>query len=373
MKSVTSSVSSSITGSVQGEATSAQPQISSGLVEKELLERVLLRLANCKMRRDHRGEPTAEMDVHVTPEEIYKLCQLAVESFIKQPALLQIGSSSLPLTICADIHGQFRDVRMLVDRHGFVDKHSYLFLGDYADRGTQGVETISFLFAAKVLHPERVFLLRGNHEDYNTSMVYGLLDECLEKFGNYCGQRLWLCFVNAFNHMPFAALVDKKILCMHGGLSPEIHNVEDINKIRRPSMIPLYGMACDIVWSDPLNQHDGWSLSPRGISFTFDDSVVEKFCEANGIDLIVRGHQITNEMHRNGYQFSPGGRVLTLFTASDYLRTSNTGATLTVTPNLEAHFTLFRPVDRKRLKRMNRHKADSSHSSTSKSLPSESM
>lgn len=95
-------------------------------------------------------------------------------------------------------------------------------------------------------------------------------------------------------------------------------------------------MGCDLVWADPSNQHEGWALSPRGISFTFDDTVADRFCEANGLDLIVRGHQITNEMHRNGYQFSQGGRILTLFTASDYLRTSNTGATMTVGPNVSS-------------------------------------
>lgn len=265
----------------------------------------------------------------------------------------------MPLTICADIHGQFRDVRLIMERQGQVGKRCYLFLGDYADRGVQGVEVLVFLLANKVLFPEHCFMLRGNHEDYNTSMVYGLLDECLEKYGDFFGQRVWLSLVNVFNHMPFAALVDRRILCMHGGLSPEMRTLDDIDKVRagllstidvlqiqRPCLVPLYGIACDLVWADPSNAHEGWALSPRGISFTFDETVADRFCEANGVELIVRGHQISNDvsfvkiglpmlqMHRTGYQFSPGGRVLTLFTASDYLRAANTGATLDVNPNV---------------------------------------
>ena len=96
--------------------------------------------------------------------------------------------------------------------------------------------------------------------------------------------------------MPFAALIGSKILCMHGGISPDLVNLNDINSVKRPTMVPLHGLATDMVWSDPGGTHPGWSQNNRGISYSYDDETIEKFCNVNNIDLIVRGHQITNEV-----------------------------------------------------------------------------
>ncbi|KAI6185079.1 SER-THR-PHOSPHATASE domain-containing protein [Aphelenchoides bicaudatus] len=328
------------------------------------LDNIINRFLRAPMKLNESGEPTAEIQVSVTHEEIYRLCHHAVESFKEQPALLQIQPNYLPLTVCGDIHGQLRDVRLIVDQFGTMDRHNYLFMGDYVDRGLQGIETLCFLLANKTRYPQRCFLLRGNHEDYNTSMIYGLLDECFQKYGNILGQRVWLSLINACNHMPFAAVVADKILALHGGISPHLRHLNDINKIPRPTVIPLYGLACDLVWADPSMLHTDWALSPRGVSFTFSEAVADKFCQQNGLDLIVRGHQIFNEMHGTGYQFGPNHRVLTLFTASDYLKAQNTGAVMTIDPSLTIQFTLFRPMTKKRLLRDQNRRASKSVSNT---------
>ncbi|KAI6170047.1 Metallophosphoesterase domain containing protein [Aphelenchoides besseyi] len=324
------------------------PSTSEEEMPSSLLENLTDRFRKSQMKRNRDGEPLAELDVALTAEEVYKVCSIAVESFKQQPALLRISSEFLPLTVIGDLHGQLRDIRLIFEHFGHVNQRNFLFLGDYADRGVQGVEVICFLLVNKIRFPSKCFMLRGNHEDYNISMVYGLLDECLMKYGEKIGQRVWLSLVNVFNHMPFAALIGEKIYAAHGGISPEIDLVEDINRIVRPCLIPLYGLACDIVWSDPSPQYDGWALSSRGISFSYGDRVVEQFCRRNGLDLILRGHQISNDMHQTGYKFSHNNRVLTLFTASDYMHSQNTGATLTIQPDLRCQFTLFRP-QRKRL------------------------
>lgn len=105
--------------------------------------------------------------------------------------------------------------------------------------------------AYKIKYPENFFLLRGNHECASINRIYGFYDECisLQKLlkTNYLGKRrysikLWKAFTECFNCMPIAAIIDEKIFCMHGGLSPELHNMEQIRKIMRPTDVPDSGL-----------------------------------------------------------------------------------------------------------------------------------
>ena len=170
---------------------------------------------------------------------------------------------------------------------------NYLFLGDYVDRGKQSIETICLLFAYKVKYPEGVFLLRGNHECQNITRIYGFWDECKRRYN----LKLWREFINLFNCLPVAALVEDKILCMHGGLSPDLKHFDQIHNIKRPLEIPEKGIMCDLLWADPASNYaytkaNGWGANDRGTSYVFSEKVVEDFLEKHDLDLIVRGHQV---------------------------------------------------------------------------------
>ena len=104
--------------------------------------------------------------------------------------------------------------------------------------------------------------------------------------------RLWKIFTDCFNCLPVAALIDDKILCMHGGLSPELDNLNQIREIQRPTEIPDSGLLCDLLWSDPDQKIEGWADSDRGISCTFGADKVAEFLDKNDLDLICRGHQV---------------------------------------------------------------------------------
>lgn len=177
----------------------------------------------------------------------------------------------------------------LFDSGGFPPTVNYLFLGDYVDRGKQSLETICLLLAYKIRYPENFNLLRGNHEDEKINRVYGFYDECKRRFNT----RLWRIFTDCFNCLPVAALIDEKILCMHGGLSPELENLNQINEIQRPTGIPDSGLLCDLLWSDPDGTIQGWAQNARGISFTFGADTVADFLEKNDLDLVCRGHQVS--------------------------------------------------------------------------------
>jgi len=190
--------------------------------------------------------------------------------------------------LTGDIHGQYQDLLRLFEYGGYPPSANYLFLGDYVDRGRQSLETICLLLAYKIRHPDKIYLLRGNHEDAKINRIYGFYDECKRRFN----VRLWKIFTDCFNCLPVSALIDEKILCMHGGLSPELEHLGQIKEIQRPTEIPDNGLLCDLLWSDPDARVEGWSDSDRGVSCTFGPDKVAEFLDKNDLDLICRGHQV---------------------------------------------------------------------------------
>ncbi len=156
------------------------------------------------------------------------------------------------------------------------------------------METICLLLAYKIKYKENFFLLRGNHEAENINKIYGFYDECKRRYS----VKLWKIFCDCFNCFPVAALVDDKILCMHGGISPELHNLDQIKKISRPTEVPDQGLLCDLLWADPDKESEGWNANERGVSVTFSASVVEAFLKKHDLDLICRAHQV--------YQYNTG-------------------------------------------------------------------
>lgn len=191
------------------------------------------------------------------------------------------------------------------------------------DRGKQSIEVICLLMAYKIRFPENFFILRGNHESAGINRIYGFYDECKRRYSI----KLWKTFSDVFNCLPAAALVDEKIFCMHGGLSPELESLQQIADLERPCDVPDMGLLCDLLWSDPdatiavsfissrkittfgitqlitlFPHYQGWGENDRGVSFVFGADVVTTFLERHDLDLIVRAHQVVED----GYEFFAG-------------------------------------------------------------------
>jgi len=230
--------------------------------------------------------------VNLTEAEIRNLCLKSREVFISQPILLELEA---PIKIVGDIHGQYYDLLRLFQYGGFPPDANYLFLGDYVDRGKQSLETICLLLAYKIKYPENFFLLRGNHECASINRIYGFYDECKRRYNI----KLWKTFTDCFNCLPVAAVIDEKIFCVHGGLSPEHHSMDQVRRISRPTDVPDSGIICDLLWSDPDKDIEGWGENDRGVSFTFGGDVVAKFLKKHDLDLVCRAHQVVED----GYEF----------------------------------------------------------------------
>lgn len=210
---------------------------------------------------------------------------------------------------------------------------------DYVDRGTNSIEILCLLFAFKVKYPDKVFLLRGNHESETMNHLYGFCDECFRRYS----ASLYSHFAECFKYMPLCALVGTRILCMHGGLSPHIRSLDDISSIERPYDVPDEGLVCDLLWSDPKrNQAQRWCPNDRGISYTFSEEVVFDFLEKFHLDLICRAHQVMDD----GYEFFADTGMLTIFSAPNYAgELSNSGAVLSVNRDLLCTLHVLRPYE----------------------------
>nr|CDP26987.1 Putative Serine/threonine-protein phosphatase PP-X [Podospora anserina S mat+] len=389
------------------------------------LDRAIAQLRACR--------PIPENDVR-------ELCHKARELLIEEGNVVTVNA---PVTICGDIHGQFHDLMELFRVGGDVPDTNYLFMGDFVDRGFYSLESFLLLLCLKVRYPDRMTLIRGNHESRQITMVYGFYDECLRKYGS---ANVWRYCCDVFDYLALGAVVlgasntlseggggggggtapvagpdveievcnaDQQIisrflrkgsssasssregsqvgesqvgeggsspergrtegspngagggqpttngfgdgggppaptntgppgsgasgasggsignpagavLCVHGGLSPLIDNVDKIRLLDRKQEVPHEGAMCDLLWSDP-DEIDGWGLSPRGAGFLFGADIVKVFNHRNDLSLIARAHQLVMEGFKEMFDAS----IVTVWSAPNYCyRCGNVAALL---------------------------------------------
>ncbi|CCH58651.1 hypothetical protein TBLA_0A08610 [Henningerozyma blattae CBS 6284] len=268
---------------------------------------------------------------HIEEEAVYEVCLRAQELLVTEA---NIGVVDTPVIICGDLHGQLHDLWTLFENNGDVSDNRYLFLGDFVDRGFYSLESFLLLLLCKLRYPDRVTLLRGNHESRQITRVYGFYDEVLRKYGN---SSVWRACCEVFDYLALGAVVDGRIFCVHGGLSPEICELDRARAIDRKQEVPHEGAMCDLLWSDP-EQVRGWAVSPRGAGYLFGRSQVSAFLHTNGLDQVARAHQLVME----GYREMFGGRLVTVWSAPNYCyRCGNVAAVMRVPEAGEAEYRVF--------------------------------
>jgi protein phosphatase len=216
-------------------------------------------------------------------------------------ALSEVGR----VIVVGDIHGDYESFRKACSL--FDEKNDYLiFLGDYADRGSRGVEVIEGVLALLEKYPSRVIALKGNHEDYTVDgqpkfMPCTLILEVNEKRGSW--RTYFQSELQAFlSKLYLAAIVPNQVLFVHGGVS---RNVRGITDLRFPSQ----HVASDLLWSDPFDGV-GEHLNLRGVGVEFGKDVSKRVCRRLGVERIVRSHQPRKA--RDGPCVEHDGRVITI-------------------------------------------------------------
>ncbi|GIL84649.1 hypothetical protein Vretimale_14535 [Volvox reticuliferus] len=192
--------------------------------------------------------------------------------------------------------------------------------------GTEGQDDVRY--------PDRITLIRGNHESRQITQVYGFYDECLRKYGSV---NVWRYCTDVFDYLSLSAVIDNSIFAVHGGLSPTISTLDQIRTIDRKQEVPHDGAMCDLLWSDP-EDIEGWGLSPRGAGFLFGADVCRAFTDANKIDLICRAHQLVMD----GYKTMFNDKLVTVWSAPNYCyRCGNVAAIMEVDEHLGKNYKVF--------------------------------
>jgi len=215
--------------------------------------------------------------------------------------------------VIGDLHGDFESLLLILRKSQFIQKMekskdaTTIFLGDYGDRGAKPVEVYYTILRLKLTFPEQVVLLRGNHEGPKELMAspHDLPFQFQERFGEnwevfYEKTRtLWTYLSNAVN-------VEGKFLILHGGVSPEIGNLQDIAQAQEGHNVSLLE---DLLWSDPDEDVQGVASSPRGAGKLFGKKVTEEVLRKLNAKILIRGHEACDA----GYKMNHEGKILTLF------------------------------------------------------------
>ena len=242
----------------------------------------------------------------------------AGEIFRREQNLIQMQD---PVTVVGDIHGQYYDLLKIFEVGGNPESSKYLFLGDYVDRGMFSLEVVLVLYSLKINYPNSIIMLRGNHESRQMTSMFSFRKECIHKQD----LEVYEAIMWSFDCMPLACVLNNSFLAVHGGISPELKTLRDLNAINRMIEPPRSGLLCDLLWSDPVDTADGRttelykSNETRGCSFFFGADATKKLLKEADLITIIRGH----EVQKDGYkmQFWDGNdfpSVITIFSAPNY-------------------------------------------------------
>lgn len=308
-------------------------------------------------------------------KDLVIVCNAVGEILENEPRCVFLQS---PVYVFGDIHGNLEDLHFFSDnlwKLGMdLTAGSFLFLGDYVDRGLSCLECVSYLFGLKLLFPHKIHLLRGNHEtrDVNGWEEHyadrSFLFQCKQRFGVDVGEEVWEECNLAFDRLPLASVIDNEIFCVHGGIPRPVSAEEMADDLGEGAMVArqsgnkrgmndqgmvtggvpggevrnllalptvmsvmppldyetewMKQMATDVLWSDPASEQmeqsgmiaeDGFGESPRGGgAVCFGSTAIDNFLANNNLSYIIRAH----EAHAHGVSLSKSARVFTVFSTS---------------------------------------------------------
>ncbi|NXF34298.1 PPE1 phosphatase, partial [Nyctibius bracteatus] len=284
----------------------------------------------------------------------------------EMPNITHLSTSySKEITVCGDLHGNLDDLLLIFYKNGLPsEQNRYVFNGDFVDRGKNSMEILIILFAFLLIYPNDLHLNRGNHEDYIINLRYGFTKEVSKKYKDH-GKQILCLLRDVFSWLPLATIIDSKVLILHGGISDttdlDFLNALERNKVRDHIHVGVilfslknlavemlrsiltclicYLQILDILWSDPRTQNGCTPNKRRGGGCYFGPDVTAKLFERYNLKMLIRSHEFKPE----GYEISHDGKVITIFSASNYYEEgSNRGAYIKLNPELVPRFVQYR-------------------------------
>jgi diadenosine tetraphosphatase ApaH/serine/threonine PP2A family protein phosphatase len=250
-------------------------------------------------------------------ENVINLIRDVEKIFDSEDNLVHISEGKT--MIIGDLHGDFNTLQKIIEKLHNENFQTLIFLGDYVDRGAKQVEVINALFYYKKLMPDRIFLLRGNHEDPIINRQYGFYDEIRLKFSN--NREIFRRYNQVFSRLPIAALTWNMIFCVHGGIPQELEDIEEINELPQNQEEINHPITTQLLWNDPKERVKNFKKSLRGPGIkNFGEDAFFEFIERNQIKYIIRSH----EKFKNGYKKYFGDKLISIFSSQSYSKRVST-------------------------------------------------
>ncbi|EGR27320.1 ser thr protein phosphatase family protein, putative [Ichthyophthirius multifiliis] len=248
-----------------------------------------------KLIKDHLSK-----EGRILKENFIKLIQDFSKIIKNEPNIIQLSD---PVVVVGDIHGQFYDLLKIIEVGGSPTSTKYIFLGDFVDRGQFSIECLILLYAIKLNFQQTLFMLRGNHESRQMTTYFNFRSECLSKYD----QEIYDLIMDSFDLLPLSCIINGKFLALHGGISPDLITLDDLKKIDRFKEPPKYGIFCDLLWSDPVDNDRGICESiykfneVRGCSYFYGAQAVKRFLQENNLISLIRAHEAQLEGYKVFY------------------------------------------------------------------------
>ncbi|ATU07672.1 metallophosphoesterase [Methanohalophilus portucalensis] len=236
-------------------------------------------------------------------DTLSNLLPKVADIFISENPVIYVGTDSV--MVIGDIHGDLKALDLILKMQKKINCERMIFLGDYIDRGPNSVEVLNKLFRLKIADPDKIILLRGNHETAEMNYCGGFYDELGRD------DSLFVLANHVFEEMPIAAIIFNRIFCVHGGIpgSQKIHSIEKYHSF-------------EYIWNDP-SELNGMHSSARGDDIKeYGPDITSDFLQINGLELIIRGHSALKE----GYKWYFNEKLLSLFSTPNYRSLFNVAA-----------------------------------------------
>lgn len=249
---------------------------------------------------------------------ISRILHNAMNLFEEENLLLDLNLKieNKEIYVIGDIHGNLNTLLELIKVIENNDPQMVIFLGDIVDRGPKQLECFLMVLILKILHPQKYYLLKGNHETLEMNQKYGFVQDFMSRFNNY---EKFNEILMIYKVLPLCAIINSSILCLHGGIPQDVEILDKLRDVKTKDLSMIISSISQnliqIMWNDPKRNLQGFSESFRGpgIEF-FGEDVFETFLKENNLKFVIRSHEYFPE----GYRWFFHKRLLSIFSSANY-------------------------------------------------------
>jgi len=226
----------------------------------------------------------------VTREEIEQLTGMVRDLYKTRSNVIEIPSRKV--IFVGDLHGELESILSVQRLISKYQNHYFVFLGDYADRGPAQIETFNLVMALTLNSPDRILMLRGNHESDDVAQRYGFYTEVTRKFSF----EVYSKYLEVFQVLPMAAFCPESIFACHGGIPEGVSSIEEIQRVFRINLNFPDDIMFQLAWNDPKEADFRFAANSRGNrARAFGRKAFDEFCESVNFQLMIRAHEVFDD------------------------------------------------------------------------------